>query len=208
MTTSKAQTVKSWMSQNIKPVRLSGEWIYHECWLITLCAGVFCARCAKAALLQEPPPQKGHHHEKHPDGWTSVLDGWCWKCGAVSLKEAWSELTVCAGTGESGKSTFIKQMRIIHGGGYTDEDKRSYAKLVFQNIYLSMQTMIRAMETLCLSFSDSSNKVRRDPPGKQGPTWYAKWGNSLFTQKPFLVWLKILVCTPLSTSGSLVKILM
>uniref|UniRef100_A0A3Q4GVA4 GNAS complex locus n=1 Tax=Neolamprologus brichardi TaxID=32507 RepID=A0A3Q4GVA4_NEOBR len=28
------------------------------------------------------------------------------------------------GTGESGKSTFIKQMRIIHGGGYTDEDKR------------------------------------------------------------------------------------
>ncbi|XP_075903211.1 guanine nucleotide-binding protein subunit alpha-14-like [Nelusetta ayraudi] len=66
------------------------------------------------------------------------------------------------GTGESGKSTFIKQMRIIHGGGYTDEDKRSYAKLVFQNIYLSMQTMIRAMETLCLSFSDSSNKGHAD----------------------------------------------
>lgn len=56
-------------------------------------------------------------------------------------------------------------MRIIHGGGYTDEDKRSYAKLVFQNIYLSMQTMIRAMETLHLSFSDSRNQVRRDPPG-------------------------------------------
>uniref|UniRef100_A0A7N6BW04 Guanine nucleotide-binding protein subunit alpha n=1 Tax=Anabas testudineus TaxID=64144 RepID=A0A7N6BW04_ANATE len=50
------------------------------------------------------------------------------------------------GTGESGKSTFIKQMRIIHGGGYTDEDKKSYAKLVYQNIYTSMQAMIRAME--------------------------------------------------------------
>ncbi|KAM8866584.1 guanine nucleotide-binding protein subunit alpha-14 [Synchiropus splendidus] len=62
------------------------------------------------------------------------------------------------GTGESGKSTFIKQMRIIHGGGYSDEDKRSYAKLVFQNIYTSMQTMIRAMEALSISFSKSENQ--------------------------------------------------
>uniref|UniRef100_A0A3B5L1H3 Guanine nucleotide-binding protein subunit alpha n=1 Tax=Xiphophorus couchianus TaxID=32473 RepID=A0A3B5L1H3_9TELE len=61
-------------------------------------------------------------------------------------------------TGESGKSTFIKQMRIIHGGGYTDEDKRSYAKLVFQNIYTSMQTMIRAMGPLGISFSDPQNQ--------------------------------------------------
>ncbi|KAK7933819.1 hypothetical protein WMY93_004715 [Mugilogobius chulae] len=62
------------------------------------------------------------------------------------------------GTGESGKSTFIKQMRIIHGGGYTDEDKRSYAKLVFQNIYTSMQTMIRAMEALGIAFSAPENQ--------------------------------------------------
>lgn len=62
------------------------------------------------------------------------------------------------GTGESGKSTFIKQMRIIHGGGYTDEDKKSYAKLVFQNIYTSMQVMVRAMEALSISFSDPQNK--------------------------------------------------
>lgn len=61
-------------------------------------------------------------------------------------------------------------MRIIHGGGYTDEDKRSYAKLVFQNIYLSMQTMVRAMETLSLSFSDSANQVRTGPQGLLRPT--------------------------------------
>lgn len=63
------------------------------------------------------------------------------------------------GTGESGKSTFIKQMRIIHGGGYTDEDKRSYAKLVYQNIYMSMQAMVRAMVALGLSLSDPQNQV-------------------------------------------------
>ncbi|XP_077416489.1 guanine nucleotide-binding protein G(q) subunit alpha-like isoform X2 [Vanacampus margaritifer] len=59
------------------------------------------------------------------------------------------------GTGESGKSTFIKQMRIIHGGGYSEEDKRNYAKLVYQNIYTSMQTMIRAMDTLHIPFHDA-----------------------------------------------------
>ncbi|XP_075955545.1 guanine nucleotide-binding protein subunit alpha-14-like [Anarhichas minor] len=62
------------------------------------------------------------------------------------------------GTGESGKSTFIKQMRIIHGGGYTDEDKKSYAKLVYQNIFTSMQTMTRAMEALSISFADAQNQ--------------------------------------------------
>ena len=32
-------------------------------------------------------------------------------------------------------------MRITHGSGYTDEDKRGFIKLVFQNIFLAMQTM-------------------------------------------------------------------
>ncbi|XP_075996120.1 guanine nucleotide-binding protein subunit alpha-14-like [Genypterus blacodes] len=63
------------------------------------------------------------------------------------------------GTGESGKSTFIKQMRIIHGGGYTEEDKKNYAKLVFQNIYSSMQCMIRAMEALGITYSDAQNQT-------------------------------------------------
>ena len=60
-----------------------------------------------------------------------------------------------AGTGESGKSTFIKQMRIIHGSGYTDEDKRGFIKLVFQNIFMAMQTMIRAMDGLKILYENS-----------------------------------------------------
>ncbi|XP_019733576.1 guanine nucleotide-binding protein subunit alpha-14-like isoform X1 [Hippocampus comes] len=66
------------------------------------------------------------------------------------------------GTGESGKSTFIKQMRIIHGGGYSEEDKRNYAKLVYQNIYTSMQTIIRAMETLHIPFHDIHHQVKKE----------------------------------------------
>ena len=63
------------------------------------------------------------------------------------------------GTGESGKSTFIKQMRIIHGSGYSDEDKRSYIKLVYQNIYMAMNSMIRAMEALKIPYKSEQNEV-------------------------------------------------
>lgn len=61
------------------------------------------------------------------------------------------------GTGESGKSTFIKQMRIIHGSGYSDEDKRGFIKLVYQNIFMAMQSMIRAMDLLKIQYSDQKN---------------------------------------------------
>jgi guanine nucleotide-binding protein G(q) subunit alpha len=63
------------------------------------------------------------------------------------------------GTGESGKSTFIKQMRIIHGSGYTDDDKRSFIKLVYQNIFMAMNSMIRAMESLKIPYRDPTNEV-------------------------------------------------
>ncbi|XP_023225080.1 guanine nucleotide-binding protein subunit alpha-11-like [Centruroides sculpturatus] len=65
------------------------------------------------------------------------------------------------GTGESGKSTFIKQMRIIHGSGYTDEDKKGFIKLVYQNIFMAMQSMIKAMDMLKIPYKDPRNHVTR-----------------------------------------------
>jgi phage/plasmid-associated DNA primase len=67
---------------------------------------------------------------------------------------------VFLGTGESGKSTFIKQMRIIHGTGYSEEDKRSFVKLVYQNIFMAMHSMIRAMDTLKIQYRDKRNEVK------------------------------------------------
>ena len=63
------------------------------------------------------------------------------------------------GTGESGKSTFIKQMKIIHGAGYSEEDKKSFIKLVYQNIFMAMQSMIKAMDMLKIPYKDSKNMV-------------------------------------------------
>ena len=69
------------------------------------------------------------------------------------------ECKLLLGTGESGKSTFIKQMRIIHGTGYSEEDKRSFIKLIFQNIFTAMNSMIRAMDNLRIKYVFEKNKV-------------------------------------------------
>ncbi|MED6271203.1 hypothetical protein CHARACLAT_017772, partial [Characodon lateralis] len=66
------------------------------------------------------------------------------------------------GTGESGKSTFIKQMRIIHGRGYSDEDRRGFTRLIYENIFTAMQAMIQAMRTLQISYKYEHNEPNAD----------------------------------------------
>ncbi|XP_070706281.1 guanine nucleotide-binding protein subunit alpha-14-like isoform X1 [Pempheris klunzingeri] len=61
------------------------------------------------------------------------------------------------GTGESGKSTFIKQMRIIHGRGYSEADRKGFTRLVFQNIVTAIQALINAMKTLEIDYVDDQN---------------------------------------------------
>ncbi len=63
------------------------------------------------------------------------------------------------GTGEAGKSTFIKQMRIIHGKGYTDKDRAEFAGLVYRNIVTGVQILAEAMELKKISYVKDSNKV-------------------------------------------------
>lgn len=67
---------------------------------------------------------------------------------------------ICLGTGESGKSTFIKQMRIIHGSGYTEADRKGFSCIVFQNIITAIRDLIWAMKTLQIEYFDDQNTVR------------------------------------------------
>ncbi|CAF97193.1 unnamed protein product [Tetraodon nigroviridis] len=61
------------------------------------------------------------------------------------------------GTGESGKSTFIKQMRIIHGAGYSETDRKGFTSLVLQNLLTAVQALASAMETLHIHYSMERN---------------------------------------------------
>ncbi|ELT95086.1 hypothetical protein CAPTEDRAFT_120382 [Capitella teleta] len=58
------------------------------------------------------------------------------------------------GAGESGKSTIVKQMKIIHEGGFTNEDNKQYKPVVYSNTIQSLVAIIRAMATLHIDFGD------------------------------------------------------
>jgi len=62
------------------------------------------------------------------------------------------------GTAESGKSTFVKQMRIIHGDGYSKDEKQKYATIISRNIIVALQSLIRAINTLQIPYSDSTTE--------------------------------------------------
>lgn len=52
------------------------------------------------------------------------------------------------GAGECGKSTILKQMKILHSGGFTKEEVHFYKDLVYKNLLDSIQTLIFAAEQL------------------------------------------------------------
>uniref|UniRef100_A0A3B4Z1Q4 Guanine nucleotide-binding protein subunit alpha-11-like n=1 Tax=Stegastes partitus TaxID=144197 RepID=A0A3B4Z1Q4_9TELE len=62
------------------------------------------------------------------------------------------------GTGESGKTTFIRQMRIIHGQGFSEDQRKAFAKCIFQNIFTAMKAMTGAMMTLRIPYSNRENE--------------------------------------------------
>jgi guanine nucleotide-binding protein G(i) subunit alpha len=60
------------------------------------------------------------------------------------------------GAGESGKSTIAKQMRIIHGNGYSPGECKSYRPVVHSNTLQSMFSILQAMKKLEVGFDDLS----------------------------------------------------
>eukprot|EP00042_Codosiga_hollandica_P033485 m.224545 g.224545 ORF g.224545 m.224545 type:complete len:368 (-) comp54198_c0_seq5:105-1208(-) len=50
------------------------------------------------------------------------------------------------GAGESGKSTVVKQMRIIHGGGYSQDDLNGFKPLIFENVHKNTTILLEAAE--------------------------------------------------------------
>lgn len=69
-----------------------------------------------------------------------------------------------SGTGEAGKSTFIKQMRIIHGQGYSVKDRAEFKELVYKNVYTAIEILVEAMRALKIPYQVASNQVRTPHP--------------------------------------------
>lgn len=65
------------------------------------------------------------------------------------------------GAGESGKSTVLKQMKLIHHGGYNDQERDAYKEIIFSNTIQSMRAILDAMPQLDIQLA-SANEGRRN----------------------------------------------
>ena len=63
------------------------------------------------------------------------------------------------GAGESGKSTVVKQMTIIHLDGYTEQMRLFFRPVVYNNLVESTQQIIQAMFELGLNPQLPENTV-------------------------------------------------
>lgn len=64
------------------------------------------------------------------------------------------------GAGESGKSTILKQMKLIYAQGFSKNEKLEWKPVVFSNIVQSFKTIHEAMGELNIQFENPENEVR------------------------------------------------
>ncbi|XP_061493847.1 guanine nucleotide-binding protein G(t) subunit alpha-3 [Rhineura floridana] len=75
-----------------------------------------------------------------------------------AVRDARTVKLLLLGAGESGKSTIVKQMKIIHKNGYTDQECREYRSVVYSNMLQSILAIVKAMSTLGLEYGNSGSK--------------------------------------------------
>lgn len=63
------------------------------------------------------------------------------------------------GPGDSGKTTLLKQMKILHGQGFSDDErKKEWTPRILENIVKSMKALINACMDLDVDY-ESQNEV-------------------------------------------------
>lgn len=64
------------------------------------------------------------------------------------------------GAGESGKSTVLKQMKLIYATGFSKNEKLEWKPVVFNNIVQSFRLIYDAMNELSIPFEQPESEVR------------------------------------------------
>lgn len=87
------------------------------------------------------------------------------------------------GPGESGKSTFFKQMKIIqNNGGYTEDELASFKYIVFGNCITQMKVIVNAAAKLNIDMESPENRERAERIAKlpaAGDAWSASVGEDI-----------------------------
>ncbi len=67
------------------------------------------------------------------------------------------------GSGESGKSTIVKQMKIIHQDGFSPEELDTFRPIVYQNVLESAQAIVIHMRKIGQQCEQQNNRVSHCP---------------------------------------------
>ncbi|OQE19899.1 hypothetical protein PENSTE_c014G06397 [Penicillium steckii] len=66
------------------------------------------------------------------------------------------------GAGESGKSTIIKQMRIIHSRGFPEEERHQTRAVIYSNIVVAFKVLLDIMNAENIDFEDANTQSLAD----------------------------------------------
>ncbi|KAL0077145.1 G protein alpha subunit [Phycomyces blakesleeanus] len=66
------------------------------------------------------------------------------------------------GSGESGKSTIVKQMKVIHQNGYTEDELYTWRSTVYKNIIESAQAIVAAINKYEYEYQNEKNKCHAE----------------------------------------------
>lgn len=76
-------------------------------------------------------------------------------------------LFYATGAGESGKSTILKQMRIIHTGGFHLDERKEARQVIFSNLVVAYKIIIEEMKDMGIQFENKKSEVSQ----QDGPLW-------------------------------------
>ena len=76
----------------------------------------------------------------------------------IMMDLASMSLTLRVGSGESGKSTIVKQMKIIHQNGYTQDELMLYRHTIYKNVIDCAKALIGAMRQFEIEVENPENK--------------------------------------------------
>ncbi|KAK2708010.1 guanine nucleotide-binding protein subunit alpha-13-like [Artemia franciscana] len=108
---------------------------------------ILCACCVRLNYPEEEREQTRQSKE---------IDKWLEKEKSKMKREV---KILLLGAGESGKSTVLKQMKIIHGQSFTREELEEYLSIIYKNIVGGMRVLIDARQKLDIPWENNDNEM-------------------------------------------------
>ncbi|BFZ58109.1 hypothetical protein PYCC9005_005168 [Savitreella phatthalungensis] len=123
----------------------------------------------RTVAVQAAPTYHVRHARKHSDQYRREMAQQLARSREIDRDLRRSQQTLAAqvkilllGAGESGKTTVLKQMRLIHTSGFTAKERAQWRTIVFANVVQAMRDTLHAMDALELTFERDENDEHVD----------------------------------------------